>query len=126
MGSAGVWSVSGARVSAESGAYGGYGSYGYGSYGYGGYGYGAGIGFSPGVFLGNLFSGLLNFGPWGWGVNWFAKALFLIPQFFAHFFTGWWGHGYGGGYYGGALVAGHPLWFHDPVHRLECPTGTGR
>jgi hypothetical protein len=97
------------------GAYGGYGGYaGYGA----GSGYGAGIGFSPGVFLGNLFSGLLNFGPWGWGLNWFSHALFLIPQFFAHFFGGWWG---GHGYYGGGLLAGHPLWVHDPGHRLGVP-----
>lgn len=93
----------------------------YGGYGYGGYG--MGIGFSPGIFLGNLFSGLLSFGPWGWGLNWFAHALFMIPSFFAHFFGGWWGvHGYyyGGGYHGG-LVAGHPLWMHDPVHRMGVP-----
>ena len=105
------------------GAYGGYG----GGYGYGGYGsgYGGGIGFSPGVFLGNLFSGLLNYGPWGWGLNWFSHALFLIPSFFSHFFGGWWGgHGYGGGYYGGGgLVAGHAIWAHDPVHRLGVPYG---
>jgi hypothetical protein len=93
------------------GAYGGYGGYGYG------------IGFSPGIFLGNLFSGLLSFGPWGWGLNWFAHALFMVPSFFAHFFGGWWGaHGYyyGGGYHG-AFVAGHPLWMHDPVHRWGVP-----
>ena len=101
------------------GAYGGYGGYaGYGASS----GYGAGIGFSPGVFLGNLFSGLLNFGPWGWGLNWFSHALFLIPQFFAHFFGGWWGgHGYGGGYYAGGFVGGHPIWAHDPVHRMGVP-----
>jgi Protein of unknown function (DUF3300) len=103
------------------GAYGGYGGGYAGGYGYGS-GYGGGIGFSPGVFLGNLFSGLMNFGPWGWGLNWFSHALFLIPSFFAHFFGGWWGgHGYGGSYYAGGFVGGHPLWAHDPVHRLGVP-----
>ena len=44
--------------------------------------------------LGASFSGLLGFGPWGWGLNWFAHSSFLIPSFFAHFFGGWWGiHG---------------------------------
>lgn len=102
-------------------AWGGYG--GYAGYG-GGYGYGGGIGFSPGIFLGGLFNGLLNFGPWGWGLNWFAHALFLIPQFFAHF--GFGGGGYGGfyaGHYGGALIGGHPAWVHDPAHRLGVPYG---
>lgn len=84
------------------------------------WGFGAGIGFSPGVFLGSLFTGLLNFGPWGWGLNWFAHALFWIPQFFAHFFTGWWGgHGYGYGF-GGSLAA-HQFWMHDPIHRMGVP-----
>ncbi len=85
------------------------------------WGFGAGIGFSPGTFLGSLFTGLLNFGPWGWGVNWFAHSLFWIPQFFAHFFTGWWGgHGYGYGFGGGAL-AGRQFWMHDPIHRMGVP-----
>jgi len=85
------------------------------------WGFGGGIGFSPGVFLSSLFTGLLNFGPWGWGLNWFSHALFWVPQFFAHFFTGWWGgHGYGYGFGGGAL-AGRQFWMHDPIHRMGVP-----
>ena len=94
--------------------------------GYGGYGgYDEGIGFSPGTFLGSLFSGLLNYGPWGWGVNWASRALFLIPQFFEHFFGDWWGgHGYGiygGGFYHGGFIAGRPLWIHEGFHRMGVP-----
>ncbi len=114
------------------GAYGGYGAYpACGAYGgayppygpYGGYGYGCpAIGYSPGIYLGGLFSGLLGFGPWGWGLNWFAHSLFLIPSFFAHFFGGWWGI-HGGAYLHGPLYAGHPMWMHDPGHRLGVPYG---
>lgn len=104
------------------GYYGGYGAYPCGPYApYGPYGC-PGIGFSTGVFLGNLFSGLLGFGPWGWGLNWFAHSLFLVPSFFAHFFGGWWGI-HGGAYLHGPLYAGHPLWMHDPIHRMGVPYG---
>ena len=95
-------------------------------YGYGGYGYGGGIGFSPGIFLNSLFSGLLNFGPWGWGVNWFAHALFLLPQFFAHFFGGWWGgHGYGYGM-AGRLSPGTRSGFTIRCIAWECPMRIAR
>ncbi|HEY1759300.1 MAG TPA: DUF3300 domain-containing protein [Bryobacteraceae bacterium] len=89
------------------------------AWGYGGYG--SGIGFGVGYFIGGLFSGLLGFGGWGWGLSWFAHSLFFNPLFFAHF--GFHGYGAGFGGYGlhGALVAGHPVWAHDPVHRMGVP-----
>jgi uncharacterized protein DUF3300 len=50
--------------------YGAYPAMAYASPYYGGYRYDNGIGFDPGVFIGALFSGLLNWGGWGWGLNW--------------------------------------------------------
>jgi hypothetical protein len=80
------------------------------------------IAFAPAIFLGGLFSGLLGFGGWGWGLSWFSHALFLNPLFFAHFGFHGVGGGYGGGYgYHGAMVAGHPAWAHDPAHRMGVP-----
>lgn len=86
--------------------------------------FGAGIGFGVGTFLGGLFSGLLGFGGWGWGLSWLGHALFFNPLFFGHY--GFHGYGgYGGGYgYHGALVGGHPVWSHDPGHRLSVPYGS--
>jgi Protein of unknown function (DUF3300) len=79
------------------------------------------IAFAPAIFLGGLFSGLLGFGGWGWGLSWFSHSLFLNPLFFAHFgFHG--GPGFGGGYgHYGAMVAGHSVWAHDPIHRMGVP-----
>ncbi len=90
------------------------------AWGYGGYG--AGIGFAPGIFLGGLFSGLLGFGGWGWGLSWLAHALFFNPLFFSHFGFHGYGGGFGGGIgYHGGMVAGHPVWAHDPGHRMGVP-----
>ncbi|MGA3185629.1 MAG: DUF3300 domain-containing protein [Bryobacteraceae bacterium] len=69
-------------------------------------GYGAGFGFNPAVLIGALFSGLLSFGGWGWGLNWLLHGLFLNNLFFGHF-----------GFGGGGLGA-HSLWAHNPGHRL--------
>jgi hypothetical protein len=81
-------------------------------------GFGGGIGFSPGVFIGGLFAGLLGFGGWGWGLSWLAHALFLNPLFLGHFGFHGFGGGYGGGFGGGAARA---AWVHDPGHRLGVP-----
>jgi hypothetical protein len=71
-------------------------------------GYGYGFGFNPGVLIGALFSGLMSFGGWGWGLNWLAHALFLNNLFFGHF-------GFGG--FGGGLGA-RSAWVHNPAHRM--------
>jgi hypothetical protein len=71
---------------------------------------GSGFSFNPGVLIGALFSGLLSFGGWGWGLSWLTHALFLNNLFFGHF--GFGGFGGGGGF--GAQTA----WVHNPGHRL--------
>jgi hypothetical protein len=81
-------------------AYGAYPALGYPSPGFG-------FGFNPAVLLSTIFTGLLNFGPWGWGLNWLTHALFLNNLFFGHF-------GFGGGFGGG----GFGVWAHNPGHRL--------
>lgn len=81
-------------------AYGAYPSLGYPSAGFG-------FGFNPAVLLSTIFTGLMNFGPWGWGLNWLTHALFLNNLFFGHF-------GFGGGFGGGGIG----LWAHNPGHRL--------
>lgn len=79
-----------------------------------------GIGFSVGTFLGALFTGLLSFGGWGWGLSWFSHGLFLNGLFFSHFGF----HGYGGyGFRAGPGYAAHAMWVHDPGHRLAVPYG---
>jgi len=79
-----------------------------------------GIGFGVGTFLGGLFTGLLAFGGWGWGLSWFAHGLFLNGLFFSHFGF----HGYGGyGFHAGPGYAAHAMWTHDPGHRLGVPYG---
>src|SRR5262249_1702146 len=70
-----------------------------------------GYGFGPGVFLGDLFSGFLGFGGWGWGLSWFSHGLFLNAGFFNHF--GFGGYGRFGGFGGGRT-----WWAHNPTHRL--------
>jgi hypothetical protein len=86
--------------------------------GYAGPGYG--FSFNPGVFIGALFSGLLSFGGWGWGLSWLAHALFLNNLFLGHFgFGGSGGGGHGNGFGGG--VAAHTVWAHNPGHRLGVP-----
>jgi hypothetical protein len=72
---------------------------------------GYGIGFDPSVLISALFSGLLSFSGWGWGLNWLAHALFLNNLFFGHF-------GFGGS--GGGLGE-RTVWAHNPGHRLGVP-----
>jgi hypothetical protein len=81
---------------------------------------GYGISFAVGTFLGALFSGLLSFGGWGWGLSWLTHGLFLNSLFLSHFGF----HGFGGsGYYAGRGYAAHVAWVHDPGHRLGIPYG---
>jgi hypothetical protein len=70
----------------------------------------SGFGFGAASFIGSLFSGLLSWGGWGWGLSWLTHGLFLNGLFFNHFGF----HGYGG--YGGITA-----WAHSPVHRLGVP-----
>jgi len=74
-------------------------------------GTGFGFGFNPGVLIGAIFSGLLSFGGWGWGLNWLAHALFLNNLFLGHFGFG----GFGGG------LGGRTAWAHNQSHRLGVP-----
>jgi hypothetical protein len=67
-----------------------------------------GFGFNPGVLISAIFSGLLAFSGWGWGLNWLAHALFLNNLFFGHFGFG----GFGGG------IGARSAWVHNPTHRL--------
>jgi hypothetical protein len=121
----------------------GYGRpYGNGAYSDGGYGYndrndyggsgynGGGIHFDPGVVIGALFTGLLKWGGWGWGLNWFSPASLLLNSlFFNHFGFGSGGgiSGYSGGDYGFSISGGGSAysqriaWTHDPGHRLGVP-----
>jgi len=79
---------------------------------------GDGILYAVGTFLGGLFTGLLSFGGWGWGLSWLTHGLFLNGLFFSHFGF----HGYGGGY-GGHGYGTHMAWVHNPSHRLGVPYG---
>ncbi len=83
---------------------------------------GDGIVYGVGSFLGGLFSGLLNFGGWGWGLNWLTHGLFLNGLFFNHFGFHGYGGGYGGGF-GGSGYGTHMAWVHNPSHRLGVPYG---
>lgn len=67
-----------------------------------------GFGFNPGVLISAIFSGLMAFSGWGWGLNWLAHALFLNNLFFGHFGFG----GFGGG------IGARSAWAHNPAHRL--------
>jgi len=81
---------------------------------------GYGIYYGVATFLGALFTGLLSFGGWGWGLSWLTHGLFLNGLFFSHFgFHGYSGYGFHGGYGGVARAA----WVHDPGHRLGVPYG---
>jgi hypothetical protein len=93
-------------------AWGAYPPLGYPSTGYG-------FSFNPGVFIGALFTGLLSFGGWGWGIGWLAHALFLNGLFLGHFGFGGGAWSHGGGYGGG--FAERTIWAHDPGHRLGVP-----
>jgi len=94
-------------------AYGAYPPLGYPSPGYGIY-------YGVGAFLGGLFTGLLSFGGWGWGLSWLSHGLFLNGLFFSHFGF----HGYGGyGFHSGGSYVTRAPWVHDPGHRLGVPYG---
>ncbi len=81
---------------------------------------GYGISYAVGTFLGAMFSGLLSFGGWGWGLSWLSHGIFLNGLFFSHFGF----HGYGGyGYHGGYGYAARAAWVHNPGHRLGVPYG---
>lgn len=83
---------------------------------------GYGIVYAVGTFLGALFTGLLSFGGWGWGLSWLTHGLFLNTLFFSHF--GFHGYGYGGyGYRGGYGNSARVAWVHDPSHRLGVAYG---
>jgi hypothetical protein len=73
------------------------------------YGPSYGYGFGAATFLGALFSGLVSFGGWGWGLSWLTHGLFINSLFFSHF-------GFGGGY--GSGYGGSTIWAHNPAHRL--------
>jgi hypothetical protein len=91
--------------------YGAYPSLGYPAVGYG-------ISYAVGTFLGALFSGLLSFGGWGWGLSWLSHGLFLNGLFFSHFGF----HGYNGyGFHGGSGYGTRAAWVHNPGHRLGVP-----
>ena len=98
------------------------------AYGYNGYGNG-GYGFGSGVDIAGLFSGILNWGGWGWVVGWFTHSLSLASLFFnllGHGFGGIGGGGYGGAGYGAAAGAGAlSLWAHNPAHRMGVPYPAG-
>jgi hypothetical protein len=92
----------------------------YGAYpplGYPGIGYG--IYYGVATFLGAMFSGLLSFGGWGWGLSWLTHGLFLNNLFFSHFGF----HGAGGYNAYGRGYAARSAWVHDPGHRLGVPYG---
>jgi hypothetical protein len=74
---------------------------------------GSGFSFNPGVLIGALFSGLLSFGGWGWGLSWLTHALFLNNLFFGHF-----GFGGFGGFGGSGGFGARSVWVHNPGHRL--------
>ena len=78
---------------------------------------GYGIGYGVATFLGTLFTGLLSFGGWGWGLSWLTHGLFLNGLFFSHFGF----HGYSG--YGFRPGSARAAWVHDPGHRLGVPYG---
>jgi hypothetical protein len=94
-------------------AYGAYPPLGYPAPGYGIY-------YGVGTFLGALFTGLLSFGGWGWGLSWLSHGLFLNGLFFSHFGF----HGYGGyGFHPGGSYVTRAPWVHDSGHRLGVPYG---
>jgi Protein of unknown function (DUF3300) len=83
---------------------------------------GYGIVYGVATFLGALFTGLVSFGGWGWGLSWLTHGIFLNGLFFSHFgFHGYSGYGFRGGYGYAARAA----WVHDPSHRLGVPYGNG-
>jgi len=113
-------------------AYGAYPAVSYYPAGYGGYaGYGSGgYGFGSGINIAGLFSGLLNWGGWGWVLGWFTHSLSLASLFFN--LLGF--HGFGGGYGGAGFAPGEihaagvgalSVWAHDPSHRLGVPYPRG-
>jgi Protein of unknown function (DUF3300) len=75
---------------------------------------GYGIVYGVATFLGALFTGLVSFGGWGWGLSWLTHGIFLNGLFFSHF-----------GFHGGYGYAARAAWVHDPSHRLGVPYGNG-
>lgn len=78
---------------------------------------GYGLGFGVATLIGSLFTGLLSFGGWGWGVSWLTHSLLLNGLFLSHF-------GFGGGGFGGGFArsySGASVWAHNPAHRLGVP-----
>jgi hypothetical protein len=89
----------------------------------------SGYGFAAATAIASLFTGLLSWSGWGWGMSWLTHGLFLNGLFFNRFGLGGGGGtgGYGGGY-GGGLEASHTgatAWVHNPVHRLGVPYSNG-
>ena len=86
---------------------------------------GSGIGFGFASLIGSMFTGMLGFGGWGWGLNWLTHSLLLNGLFLNHF-------GFGGGGFGGFGTAagysrsygGNTVWAHNPAHRLGVPYGS--
>ncbi len=106
-------------------------SYPQGDYGQQGGDYGSGFG--SGTDIGGLFSGLLgaagtigsglmgsglDFGAWGWVLNWFTHGLFLNGSFFNGLGLGGSGFSnYGGGFRPAGGFGGDWAWAHNPAHR---------
>jgi hypothetical protein len=85
---------------------------------------GYGLGFGVATLIGSLFTGLLSFGGWGWGVSWLTHSLLLNGLFLSHF--GFGGGGFGGGGFGYSAgfarsYSGATVWAHSPAHRLGVP-----
>jgi len=76
---------------------------------------GFGFGFGRGFNLGFCFNGWGGWSSWGWGLNWFGRALsvFVNDLFFHRF-------GFLQGLFGGGS-GGRTAWVHDPAHRLGIP-----
>jgi hypothetical protein len=88
----------------------------------------AGYVFAAATAIASLFTGLLSWSGWGWGMSWLTHGLFLNGLFFNHFGLGGGGGGYGGYGYGAGFAgqyAGRTAWVHNPVHRLGVPYSTG-
>jgi hypothetical protein len=87
-----------------------------------------GLGFGVPALIGSLFTGLLSWGGWGWGLSWLTHSLLLNGLFLNHFGFG----GFGGGGFGGygrvgaysPSYSGATVWAHNPVHRLGVPYST--
>jgi hypothetical protein len=72
----------------------------------------SGFGFGIGCNLGFYFSDWGGWGFWGWGPNWFGRAIIVNNLFF---------HRYGFHERGRGDFQGRIIWAHDPNHRLGVP-----